>query len=434
VTTAPERSSASRQFPFGLPRPLQTPALIVLIVLVLAILSYTIVRGASYSNDFKNPYRVARVFWQTGRLDIKSEPRYPPTVRVLLAPLAALPIATAATLWAVASLAAIAALPRLFTQLSGIPARAQALAWLAVLTFVIDAVVLGQSDPINLLLVTSGLVLARQGRAVLGAGLIGLAGMIKVLPLAFWSVVAARRRVRDVLIGAGLTALVSVGLLTGFAGGRAGIESLVEWSAGLGAGEGPWGLIRERNSLRANNESLPVVLARTFGALDPELSPHTISVARLPLRVIWGVWLVILAAMAVTWIACAGGARRAPPDRAWLGMYALTAVLMLALTHIAWPHYFVWLLPAALFLSHRARVLLTVAALGQLGMMIDTLRGLGCHMWLALALFVLVAHDLLTRGGDAEEGRRDGDVDGGGPGAHRLLPRVSTPRGPHPSP
>jgi Glycosyltransferase family 87 len=406
VTTAPERSSASRQFPFGLPRPLQTPALVVVIVLVLAILCYAIVRGASYSNDFKNPYRVARVFWQTGRLDIKSEPRYPPTVRVLLAPLAALPIATAATLWAVASLAAIAALPRLFARLSGVPPRDQALAWLAVLTFAIDAVVLGQSDPINLLLVTWGLVLARQGRGVPGTGLIGLAGMIKVLPLVFWSVVAARRCVRDALIGAGLTVLVSVGLLTASAGVSAGIGSLVEWSAGLRAGEGPWGLVRERNSLRANNESLPVVLARTFGALDRELSPHAISVARLPLRLIWGVWLAILAAMAGTWIVCARGARRAPPDRAWLGMYALTAVVMLALTHIAWPHYFVWLLPAAIFLSHRARLLLTVAALGQLAMMIDALREIGSHMWLALVLFALVAHDLLAgRGGAAEGGR-----------------------------
>lgn len=412
MTTAPERSSASREFPFGLPPPLHTPALIVLVVLVLAILCYAIVRGASYSNDFKNPYRVARVFWHTGRLDIKSEPRYPPTVRVLLAPLAALPIATAATLWAVASLAAIAALPRLFTRLAGVPPRAQPLAWLAVLTFVIDAVVLGQSDPIDLFLVTSGLVVARQRRAVLGASLIGLAGMIKVLPLAFWGVLAARRHVRDALIGAGLTALVSVGLLTVFAGGSAGIGSLVEWSAGVGASEGPWGLVRERNSLRANNESLPVVLARTFGALDPALSPNTISVARLPLRVVWSVWLVILVTMAVAWVACALGARRAPPDRAWLGMYALTAGVMLALTHIAWPHYFLWLLPAALFLSHRVRVLLTVAALGQLGMMIDGLRGLGIHMWLALALFALVAHDLLASPGGEGAARRPAEEGG----------------------
>src|SRR5713101_4131263 len=118
-------------------------------LLAAIVLTYSIIRGATLTSDFKNPYRVARVFWRTGTLDIKSEPRYPPTIRVLLAPLAALPIATAATIWALCSLAAIAAVPRLLERLSAIPVRAQALPWLVVLTFVVDAFVLGQSDPIN---------------------------------------------------------------------------------------------------------------------------------------------------------------------------------------------------------------------------------------------------------------------------------------------
>src|SRR6266851_6533435 len=96
-------SSRVLRSPRMLPRWLETPALIVAALLTLAVLLYAIVRGATYSNDFKNPYRVARTFWQTGTLDIKSEPRYPPTIRVLFAPLAALPIEHAATIWALAS-------------------------------------------------------------------------------------------------------------------------------------------------------------------------------------------------------------------------------------------------------------------------------------------------------------------------------------------
>ena len=379
-----------------LPRRLDTPVLILLVFAALVVLSYSILRGATYSNDFKNPYRVARVFWQTGALDIRSEPRYPPTVRVLLAPLAALPIAVAATVWGVVSLAAIAAVPGLLARLSAIPVRAQVLPWLAVLTFVADALVLGQSDPINLFLVVAGLVLAQGERPVLGAGLIGLAGMLKVLPAVFWAVLVARRRLRAAVIGAFLTAVVGGALLTGFAGRDAGLDSVLEWYAGLRETEGPWGLVEQRNSLRENNESLPVVLARTFGDLDPGLARNAVPLARLPLRTIWAAWLAIIALMTLTWAGCAWRARRVAPERGWLGMFALTAVLMLALTPIAWPHYFLWLLPAALFLGHRPRLLLAVAILGQLGMMLPLLRGLGCHMVLALALFAMVARDLLV--------------------------------------
>ena len=397
---------------WALPRRGRAPVLALIAVLALAICAYAIARGATYSNDFKNPYRVARVFWRTGQLDIASEPRYPPTIRVLWAPLGALPIGAAAAVWTIASAASLAALPRLFARLGDVPVRAQILPWLAVLIFAIDGVVLGQSDPVNLFLVTAGLVLARAGRAAGGAGLIGLAAMLKVLPFLYWSVLVARGRARAAAAGAVATAVVSLALLTGFAGWSAGLHSVAEWYAILGEREGPWGLVADGNSLRENNESLPVVLARTFGAIDPRLARNAVSLARLPLGVIWGAWIAALGAMAIVWLACAWRARRAPPARGWLGMFALTAPIMLAATPIAWPHYFLWLLPAAVFLVHRPRVLVAVAVLGPLGMMIPVLRGLGIHTAIALALFALVARDLLaTRGAAAES-----------PGARRGMP------------
>ena len=383
-------------------RSLDRRALLVvgLAVFALAVVTYSIVRGATGTSDFKNPYRVARIFWQTGVLDIRGEPRYPPTVRVLLAPLAALPLGVAAAVWTLASLAAILALPRMLERLSGTPPRAQALAWLAVLTFVLDAFALGQAEPIGLFLVTAGLAVARADRGVAGAGLIGLAGMVKVLPVAFWGVLLARGRFAAAAAGAALTAGAGTALLVAAAGWGPGLFSIREWFAVLREGEGPWGLIATRNSLRENNEALPVVLARTFGDLDPDLTRNAVSLARLPLDAVWAAWLAILAAMAAVWLLCAWRARRLPAPRAWLGMFALTAPLMLAATHIAWPHYFMWLLPTALFLSGRPRVLIGVAALGQVGMMVPVLRGLGCHTALALALFALAARDLLaeTRG------------------------------------
>ncbi|HEV8439957.1 MAG TPA: glycosyltransferase family 87 protein [Methylomirabilota bacterium] len=379
-------------------RSLDRRALVLLAILVASVLTYSIIRGATLSSDFKNPYRVARVFWETGTLDIRGEPRYPPTIRVLLAPLAALPIGVAAAIWSALSMAAVIALPGAVQRLSGASLREQALPWLAVLTFMFDAFALGQSDPINLFLVTSGLALARGPRPVSGAALIGLAGMIKVLPVAFWSVLVARGRLAAAAAGALLTLAASLALLTAFAGWGAGLSGAIEWVTVLREQEGPWGLVATQNSLRENNEALPIVLARTFGDLDPALSRNAVSLGRLPLAVIWSIWLGVLSALVATWLACAWRTRRAPSERGWLGMFALTAVGMLAASHIVWPHYFMWLLPATLFLARRPRVLLTVAVAGQLGMMVPLLRGLGCHMAIALVLFVLVAGELLAAG------------------------------------
>jgi alpha-1,2-mannosyltransferase len=386
-------------------RSLDRRRLAALAILAAAVLIYSTIRGATWTSDFKNPYRVARTFWETGTLDIRSEPRYPPTVRVLLAPLAALPIGVAAGIWAFLSLAAMAALPDAIERLSNITLRDQALPWLAVLTFILDAFALGQSDPINLFLVTAGLALARASRPVAGAGLIGLAGMIKVLPLAFWGVLAVRRRLAAAVAGALMTLAASVALLTIFAGWGPGLHSVAEWVGVLHEQEGPWGLVATReSSLRENNEALPVVLARTFGDLDPSLTRNAVSLVRLPLPVIWAIWLAVLAALILTWVGCALGARRAPPARAWLGMFALTAVVMLMASPIAWPHYFMWLLPATLFLNRRPRLLLAVAVLGQLGMMIPVLRGLGVHTAIALVLFAMVARDFSAEAALARAG------------------------------
>jgi hypothetical protein len=371
--------------------------LLLAVLAVAGVVAYSIARGVTGTSDFKNPYRVARIFWETGELDIRREPRYPPTIRVMLAPLAALPLGVAAAVWTIVSVPAILFVPRLLERLSGIPVRAQTLAWLAVLMYVVDAFALGQAEPINLFLVTWGLVLARGAGAVAGASLIGLAGMIKVLPVVFWAVLVARGRVLAAAAGAVATAAASAALLVAAAGWDAGIESLAEWMRVLREGEGPWGLVATRNSLRENNEALPIVLARTLGDLDPALARNAVSIARLPLSVIWVVWLAVLTAMAAVWAACAWRARALPPERAWLAMFGLTSPLLLAATHIAWPHYFMWLVPTALALSARPWLLLGAAALGQLGMMIPVLRGLGCHTAIALVLFAVLALDVLAR-------------------------------------
>jgi len=122
---------------------------------------------------------------------------------------------------------------------------------------------------------------------------------------------------------------------------------------------------------------------------------------RLPLRMIFAIWYGILAALAGAWLCALAPAARVPPARGWLAMFALTSILMLASTPICWNHYFLWTLPAALFLRHRPSLLITLA-LVSLGITLwPAARSLGCHMMMALGLFFLVVHDLWREPVDA---------------------------------
>ena len=174
--------------------------LLIAAVLVLFV-AYVTARGARRGSDFKYVYGAARDVWTTGGLNVGAQPRYPITFHVLLAPLAALPLGAAVAVWAVLSLLAVAALPAVLHSLTDIEPRRQFPAWALSAPFFIDALVLGQSDPINLLLVATGLCSIRKGRGAFGMGLIGLAGLIKFLPLLHWPSVLARRRSADVWIG-----------------------------------------------------------------------------------------------------------------------------------------------------------------------------------------------------------------------------------------
>ena len=74
----------------------------------------------------------------------------------------------------------------------------------------------------------------------------------------------------------------------------------------------------------------------------------------------------------------------------------MTSVLTLAATPICWNHYFLWALPAALFLTPKRRgLVLTVAVLSLLVSASQTARGLGGHLLLALGLFAVTAFDVV---------------------------------------
>ena len=374
------------------------------------LLSYAIVRGANRGNDFKYPYGAARLLWTTGALRVDSQPRYPVTFHALLAPLASRPIGQAAAVWAVASVAAIGALPWLFRRLAGVAYRRQVVAWVAVAPFFVDAVVMGQSDPINVFLVTAGLVASKSGRGALGAGLVGLAGMIKILPAVQWATILARTRSRGVWLGVALSAAAGFGVVALAVGPGPALDGFRRQYEWIRDHEKPWHLVARGGDLRPNNESLPIVLARTFGNIPDEFRfPEAVVVARWPLGVIWAAWGLVLSALVAAWLVASVRASRLEPGRAWLGTFALTSVVMLASTPICWHHYFLWTLPAALFLADRPRLVAGVAAAQVLGSASATARACGVHTAIALGLFSLVARRMIA--GPGPEG--DGDTGAG---------------------
>lgn len=386
----------------------QTRRKLVVAAAVLAFLAYVVYRGANRGSDFKYPYGAARLLWKTGALHVRAQPRYPVTLHVLLAPLAGLPLGAAVAVWAGLSVAAVAALPRLLARLSGVEPRAQLAAWALVAPFFVDALVLGQSDPINVLLVSAGLLAARRGQGLAGAGLIGAAGLIKILPFTHWATLLARRRTGDVWGGVALTAVFGLGLIVAAVGWRpalAEVRAQAEW---VSAREKPWNLVERGTDLRPNNESLPIVLARTFGDLPGGRRDwQSLSLARWPLGLIWGAWWAVLAALGAGWVASLGPARAVDDGRGWLAMFALTSVVMLAATPICWNHYFLWTLPAALFLVHRPRLLAAAAVASVLVTASPAARGVGCHMMITLGLFALVVHDLRREAAAAEYHRAE---------------------------
>ncbi len=393
-----ERSWASRR---GLRYALRALA----VAAVVALFTYVAIRGSNRGNDFKYFYGAARLLWKGGHLRVDSQPRYPITLHVMLAPLASRSIATAATVWAAISFAAVGSLPWVLGRLTGVSPRRQLLAWAAVAPFFIDALILGQSDPINFALVAWGLLAVEGGRGFVGSGLIGMAGMIKILPALHWGTALARSRSTGVLAGIAATIVAGFALVAVAVGPAEAIRGFEDQARWISMNEKPWHLVARGGDLRPNNESLPIVLARTFGAMPEEHRPRqALVLARLPLGLIWAAWGAVLVGLTMTWIVSARAASQLDPSRALTGMFALSSLLMLAATPICWHHYFLWTMPACLFLANRPRLIGSYAVVSLLGSALPMARGLGWHMGLAMGLFAVVAWEI------HREARRLGDV------------------------
>ena len=202
--------------------------------------------------------------------------------------------------------------------------------------------------------------------------------MIKILPVLQWATLLARSKSPSVLVGIAASVLLGFGLVAVSVGPSRAVAGFREQAEWITLNEKPWHLVARGGDLRPNNESLPIVLARTLSAIPEENRPKNVVVlARLPLNVIWTSWGVIVGVLGLTWLLCIRPAGRLEPARGWLGMFALTSILMLAATPICWHHYFLWTLPAALFLIERPAVVFGYATVSIIGSAIPQGAGWG---------------------------------------------------------
>jgi hypothetical protein len=373
--------------------------LAVLALLAVVVAAVGLDRSASRGNDFDNFHDAAVSVWRDGALLLeKSTLRYPPTFQVFLSPLGAFSLPAASFVWLVLNAAALACLPWALARLSGTPPARQGWAWYLVAPFVASNVTLGQSGPLLLALATLGVLAAAAGRPVAGGFALAWAGLLKVFPGALVAVPFVLGRARDTLLGV-LLALGVAALWVSLAiGPRAGLDDCRRWVGEIRHEQGPHQLLEAGRSLRYNNQGLAITIVRSL-SVDwnprPELAARgSRQVLALPGPAAWGVYYATVAALAAALVACGLRARHRRGPRTFLGLQALAVPAMLALSPIVWTHYFLWWLPAGVYLADRKRLLAALGTVSLLGLFSVPARALGLHMAISLLLFALVAHRL----------------------------------------
>ncbi|MFV9507258.1 MAG: glycosyltransferase 87 family protein [Oscillochloridaceae bacterium umkhey_bin13] len=299
--------------------------------------------------------------------------KYHPSFLLLILPLSELPLATAALLWRLGQVTAVAL--ALIALLVAVLQR-QAWLWLSAVLLLLSfspvtlMVRLGQVDGLLLLLITLAVTLALTRWRTLGGVLYGFVAVLKVYPAAVMAADAAQRR-WSVLLGAGAggagLVLVSVAVF-GWANELTFWREVVP-SLGL-------------RTIRLSNQSLYGLIGRT---LFPELAASGNLATNLPLVAALHAGAALLVAAVTLW---AGSQilRHASPIDASLALASLICCLVLLVIPVSWDHYQVLL--ALPLLAAFAR--LPAVSLGQ------RLLLLGAWLLLAYGTYKHVAINLST--------------------------------------
>jgi alpha-1,2-mannosyltransferase len=269
---------------------------------------------------------------------------YPPVAAVLLSPLALMPMAAAATLLTVATMALVAVALVVYLRAAEGPAadRWRTVGWLLPAALLLEPVrntlTYGQVNVVLMVLVTAD-CLAQAPRWPRGA-LVGLAAAVKLTPAGFVLFFLLKRDYR-----AAATALACFAAATGAGFLLDWRDSVRYWTSLI------FDTSRPGSTVYAANQSIQGALARA--GIDLGASAGLIA------------WLALSALVLMVAIT---GMRRALATSAAVWALSLNAVAALLISPVSWSHHWVWVAPAGLTLAvlgwrrRRLGVLLAAAA------------------------------------------------------------------------
>lgn len=268
---------------------------------------------------------------------------YPPAFAAALRPLARLPFAAANMIWLGLSLGCYGLALRWLGRLLEVPARLAPGLLLAALLApgLVVTLALGQVNTMLLLLIVAGWAAsARRAGGAIGGGLwLGVAGLVKIFPLALLAGPLQRGRRRE-LLGAAIGAAALVGL--GLAAGGGAQLTLVWLTEVLPAIAGGFTTPHNQSLLSAAQrlgEAISVRPLALFGAPE-RLVIRPLAEAPGAARLLgYGLCAAVgLATLGALWRGRGDGPARARLD------LALLLSMALLVTPIVWSHYYVLLL------------------------------------------------------------------------------------------
>ena len=378
-----------------------------LLALLLVTASVGVYRSIHGGSDFDGFYQRVSEFRKTGNMPFEhTVRRYPPTFQIILLPLTLFRLPIATVIWQMINLLALLMTPKAFEELSYIPPNRQWPAWLFVSPFILDNFLLGQSAPILIFLVTTGLALVKRNRAICGSFLIGIAGLLKIFPVVLVVVPFVMRRFRDAFLGIVITVLFGAGIMILAMSPNYAINYTSRWIKEIRTEHTPWAYAKKGTSLRYNNQSLAITIARTISPV--ENAKGAVRLALLPIRISKIIFTGLVIIVVTVWILVAWHVYKFNLPENLIGLMAMTIIAVLTVSPIVWTHYFMWLLPAAIFFVHRSGFLMICSIISLSALASNSARALGVHTGLSLLFYFLIASDILA------EDR--------GSNLHRLLP------------
>jgi len=307
--------------------------------------------------DFRDFWMTARDFRATGviRTDLGVH-NYLPFFTIFMLPWSLVPLRVAAVLFTLLSVGlfglTVYLVNRLLSDLPGRGPRSAVLVGAALaLPYVHSCAVLGQVGLLVLFLIVATWFLVERGREWEAGIALGLAALIKLMPLALLPYFLLQRRWRPAIAAAGVFLVLGAGLPLAALGPARAAEQHAEFRRGALVGHAARTTILAEKPRKAkySNNALPIVLRRLLSPVNADPQENhpgfRVNFAELPRAAIWWSYILLLATILAT--SAALTLRRPatwPPDsppgaRRVRAQFGIWCCVMLLASPLLWTHY-----------------------------------------------------------------------------------------------